>query len=222
MTPHEIISSDIYKTEQWSTCTRSRCRHSWLPRSHHLWFCCTPLDLWELIDNTRFFAHFPLLLIYPSVLLNVPMGNKFVRVFIMEPSPTIVHTRLGYLHLINRLFVSFLLLLFQSSFFYLVLFFIKRLYNEVLNFSFCKYISFHPTSICSKPELLKGAILFTFSISLNKFLLVEIPGTKHLTQLVIEDIYTCVYVLDIYIYICIIHVCVYIYIYIYIFMFIYI
>ena len=68
---------------------------------------------------------------------------------------------------------------------YLVLFFIKWLYNDFLNFSFCKDISSHPTSICSKLVLLPGALLFTLSISLNKFLLVEIPGTKHLTHRVI-------------------------------------
>ena len=75
-------------------------------------------------------------------------------------------------------------------------------YNELLNFSFCKYISSHPTSIFSKLVLLLGALLFTLSISLNKFLLVEITGTKHLTYLVIVDFTfkTCIcicYVLDI-------------------------
>ena len=35
--------------------------------------------------------------------------------------------------------------------------------------------------------LLPGALLFTLSISLNKFLLVEILGTKHLIYLVIVD-----------------------------------
>ena len=69
---------------------------------------------------------------------------------------------------------------FSLVFFFLVLFFIRWLYNDLLNFSFCKYISSHPTSICSKLVLLPGAFLFTLLISLNKFLQVEIPGTKHL------------------------------------------
>ena len=43
--------------------------------------------------------------------------------------------------------------------------------------------------------LLPGALLFTLSISLNKYSLVEIPGTKHLTYLVIVDFtfQTCIY-----------------------------
>ena len=59
---------------------------------------------------------------------------------------------------------------------------------------FCKYISSHPTSIFSKLVLLPEALLFTFSISLNKFLLVGIPGMKHLTYVVIVDfiLKTCI------------------------------
>ena len=67
------------------------------------------------------------------------------------------------------------------------MFFIKWLYNKLLNFSFSKYISSHPTSICSKLGFVLGTLLLTLSISLNKSLLVEIPGTKHLTYLVIVD-----------------------------------
>ena len=55
------------------------------------------------------------------------------------------------------------------------------LYNELLNFLFCKCNSSHPACICSKLVLMPGALLFTLSISLNKFLLVEIPSTKHQT-----------------------------------------
>ena len=102
------------------------------------------------------------------------------------PSPTIVHTRFND----GWVFVSFFYYChyhFSLVFFYLVLLFIKWLYNDLLNFSFCKYISSHPTSICSKLVLLSGALLFTLSISLIKFLLVEIPGTKYLTYLVIVD-----------------------------------
>ena len=57
----------------------------------------------------------------------------------------------------------------------------------LLNFSFCKYILPHPTSICSKLMLSPGALLFTLSIYLIRLLLVEIPGTKHLTYLLILD-----------------------------------
>ena len=101
-------------------------------------------------------------------------------------SSKIVHTRFSD----KWLFVSFFYnchYCFSLVFFYLVLLFIQWLYNEILNFSFCKYISSHPTSISSKLVLLPGALLFTLSISLNKFLLVEIPGMKHLTYLVIVD-----------------------------------
>ena len=107
---------------------------------------------------------------------------------------TIVHTRFND----NWILVSFFYYChyyFSLVYFYLVLFFIKWLYNDLLNFSFCKYISSHPTSICSKVVLLPGALLFRLSISLNKFLLVEIPGKKHLTYLVIVDFTfkTCIY-----------------------------
>ena len=100
------------------------------------------------------------------------------------PFPTTVHSRFND----NWLFVSFFYYwhyYFSLVFFYLVLFFIKGLYNDLLNFSFCKYISSQPTSICSKLVLLLGAILFSLSISLNKFLLVDISDTKHLMYLVI-------------------------------------
>ena len=92
------------------------------------------------------------------------------------PSPTIVHTRFND----NRLFVSFFYYChyyFSLVFFYLVFFFIKWLCNYLLNFSFCKYISSQPTSIFSKLVLLPGALLFTFLISLKKFLLVEVWNT---------------------------------------------
>ena len=119
------------------------------------------------------------------------------------PSPAIVHTRFND----NWLFVSFFYYChyyFSLVFFYLVLLFIKWLYNDLLNFSFCKYISSHPTSICSKLVLLPRALLFALSISLNKFLLVEIPGTKYLTYLVIVDFTfkTCICAWYIYVYIC--------------------
>ena len=99
-------------------------------------------------------------------------------------SPTIDHTRFND----NWLFVSFFYwchYYFSLAFFYLVSFFIKWLSNDLLNFSFCKYISSHTTSIFSKLVLLPEALLFTLSVSLNKFFLVEIPGTKQLTYLVI-------------------------------------
>ena len=47
-------------------------------------------------------------------------------------------------------------------------------------FHFAKYISSHPTNICSKPVLLPGALLFAFSISLNKFSFSNIFGTDAL------------------------------------------
>ena len=77
---------------------------------------------------------------------------------------------------------------FSLVFLKLVLYFTKWLYNDLLNFSFYKYISSHPTSICSKLVLLPGALLFTLSISLSKFLLAEIPVTKHLTYMVIVEL----------------------------------
>ena len=113
------------------------------------------------------------------------------------PSPTIVHTRFND----NWLFVSFFYYChyyFSLVFFYLVLFFIKWLYNDLLNFSFCKYISSHSTSIYSKLVLLSGALLFTLSVSLKKFLLVEIPGTKQWrTWWLWILLLKCVYVLHI-------------------------
>ena len=102
------------------------------------------------------------------------------------PSPTKVNTRFNG----SWLFVSFFYYChyyFSLVFFYLVLLFIKWLYNDLLNFSFRKDISSHSISICSKLVLLTGALLFTLSISLNKFLLVEIPRTKYLTYIVIVD-----------------------------------
>ena len=44
------------------------------------------------------------------------------------------------------------------------MYFTKWLFNDLLNFSFCKYISSHPTSICSKLVLLPGALLFTLNV----------------------------------------------------------
>ena len=80
--------------------------------------------------------------------------------------------------------------------------FLSFYYYCLLNFWFCKYISSHPTRIRSKLVLLPGAFLFTLSVSLNKFLLVEIPGTKQLTYPVLVIILLKhVYVVDIYIYI---------------------
>ena len=57
--------------------------------------------------------------------------------------PTIVHTRFND----NWLFASFFYYwhyYFSLVFFYFVLFFIKWLYNNLLNFSICKYIATHP------------------------------------------------------------------------------
>ena len=95
---------------------------------------------------------------------------------------------------------------FSVVFFYLVLFFIKWLYNELLNFLFSKCISSHPTSMCSKLVLLPGSLLFTLNF-LNKFLLIEIP---HLPFLVIVD-----FPLN-RVYMCLIYIYIYIYIYIFI------
>ena len=111
-------------------------------------------------------------------------NSHFAILMLTLPFPTTVHTRFND----NWLFVSFFYYwyyYFSLVFFYLVLFFIKWLYNDLLNFSFCKYISSQPTSICSKLVLLLGAILFSLSISLNKFLLVDISDTKHWMYLVI-------------------------------------
>ena len=113
------------------------------------------------------------------------------------PSSTIVHTRFND----NWMFVSFFYYChyyFILVFFQLVLYSTKCLYNNLTKFLFCKYISSHPTSICLKLVLLPGTLLLTLSISWNKFLLVEIPGTKHLTFLVVVDfLLKRVYVLDI-------------------------
>ena len=51
--------------------------------------------------------------------------------------------------------------------------------------------------------LLPRVLLFTLSISLNKFLLLQIPGTKHLTYLVIVDFTfkTCINVPVLHVYI---------------------
>ena len=82
--------------------------------------------------------------------------------------------------------------------------FLSFYYYCLLNFWFCKHISSHTTSICSKLVVLPGAFLFTLSVSLNKFLLVEIPGTKQLTYpLLVVLLLKHVYVVDIYIYICV-------------------
>ena len=83
--------------------------------------------------------------------------------------------------------IIIIIIILELTFFYLVLFFIKWLYIDLLNFLFCKYISSHPTSICPKLVLLPWTLMFTLSISLNKFLLVEIQGMKQLTYLVIMD-----------------------------------
>ena len=102
-------------------------------------------------------------------------------------SPTVVHTRFND----NRLFLSFFYYChyyFSLVFLYLLLLFTKWLCKPSGLFKlFIFYISYHPTSICSKLLLLPGVLLFTLSISLNKFLLVEIPGMKHLMYLVIVD-----------------------------------
>ena len=123
----------------------------------------------------------------PFYLLLSHLNNSHFSIHMLTlPSPAIVHTRFND----NWLFISFFYYChyyFSLFFFYLVLLFIKWLYKDLLNFSFCKYISSHPTSIFSKLVLLTWALLFTLSVSLNKFLLVEIPGTKHLTYLVIVD-----------------------------------
>ena len=91
--------------------------------------------------------------------------------------------------IIGCLYLSFIIviiiIILVYYFFKLVLYFTKWLFNEILNFSFCEYISPYPASICSKLVLLPGKLLFTLSISLNKFLLVEIPGTKYVTYLMI-------------------------------------
>ena len=54
------------------------------------------------------------------------------------PSTTVVHTSFNYC-----------CYYFSLAIFNIVLFFIKWFYNEFLNFSFRKYISFQPRSICS-------------------------------------------------------------------------
>ena len=122
-----------------------------------------------------------------SYLLLSHLNNSHFLIHMLSlPSPAIVHTRFND----NWLFVSFFYYChyyFSLVSFYLVLLFINWLYNDLLNFSFCKYISYHLTSICSKLVLLPEALLFTLSISLNKFLLAGIPGTIHLTYLVIVD-----------------------------------
>ena len=48
---------------------------------------------------------------------------------------------------------------------------------RLLNFSFCQYILSHSTRIFSKLALLQGALLFTLSVSLNRFLMVEMQST---------------------------------------------
>ena len=98
------------------------------------------------------------------------------------PSPTIFTQDLM---LLGCLYLFYYCHYYFSLFFYLVLFFVKWLYNRLLNFSFCKYILSHSISICSKMVLLPGAFLFTLSVSLRKFLMGEIPGTSHLPYLVI-------------------------------------
>ena len=107
----------------------------------------------------------PIFRILVIQLLSLWKYSHFSIHMLTPPSPTIDHIRF----IDNWLFVSS---------FFLVLFFIKWLYNDFLNFSFCKYISSHPTRF-------KWALLFTLSIYLNKFFLVEIPGTKQLTYLLI-------------------------------------
>ena len=64
-------------------------------------------------------------------------------------SPTMVHTRFNSKRL--------LYLFYCCCYFYLVIFkvfFIKRLHNQFLTFSFGRYISSHPKTICSKPVIL--------------------------------------------------------------------
>ena len=125
----------------------------------------------------------------PSYYLVSRLKNShfWIHVLILS-SPTIDRTRFNE----NWLFVSFFCYshcYFSLVFFYLVLFFIKRLHNDFLNFSFCKYISSHLTNICSKVVLLPGALLFTLAVALNnlnKFLLAENPGSKHFTHIALQ------------------------------------
>ena len=138
--------------------------------------------------------------------------SRFSIHFLTLSSQTIVHNRFND----NWLFVSFFYychyyfsLLFHFSLFFLVLFFIKWLYIDLLTSSFCKYISSHPTSIFPKLLLLLGALLFTLSISLNKFLLVahdpryetlDVPGDKRSICYILLGLYCYIYIY-IYIYI---------------------
>ena len=122
------------------------------------------------------------------------MNNLHFAIHMLTlPSTTIVHTRFND----NWLFVSFFYYCHYYLglvFFYLVLFFILWLYNDLLNFSFCKYMSSHPTNICSKLVLLPGTLLLlTISILVVNFFEQIFAGwdptydTKHLTCLGIVD-----------------------------------
>ena len=132
---------------------------------------------WMLLSNTYWLPKN-----LTSLLLTLESFERltFVNTFQQQYTQDLII--IGCLH-----FFLLLSLIFWSLLVNFVLFFIKWLYNELLNFSFAKYISSHPTSICSKLGFVLGALLLTLSISLNKFLLVKMAGTKHLTYLVIVD-----------------------------------
>ena len=96
----------------------------------------------------------------------------FFTTYVNISSPSIVQTRFHD----NGLFVSFFYYRhyhFSLVVLYLVLFYTKWLYNDLLNFSFCECISFHTRSICSKLVLLKKKLSFLklFENSFSKYLI---------------------------------------------------
>ena len=88
-----------------------------------------------------------------------------------------------------RLYLSFIITVLFSLVFFLLSFFLHQmLLSWPCHYQTCHFVNiFHltPASICSKLVLLTGAFLLTLWASLNKLFLVENPGTKCLTCLVI-------------------------------------
>ena len=117
-----------------------------MPQIHVFWML--PSNTYWLLKDLTSFSY---------LLLSHLINSHFSSHMLTLLSPTIVLIRFND----NWLFVSFFYYChyyFSLVIFYLVLFFIRWLYNDLLNFSFCKYISSHSTSICSKLVLLPGEV----------------------------------------------------------------
>ena len=124
-------------------------------------------------------------------------------------SPTIVHRRFNDNRWLVFSFIVVIIILVKPL---LISFFL-----HFLNFSFCKYVSSHPTSICSKLVLLPVALLLTEQILAGWDSSCETIDVSGDCEFYLSKVYMCLYI---YIYI---YKFIYIYyIYIYIIYIIYI